>query len=295
LVRPTTPRSPVPTVSAFETIEDSDDDDENIAPDAKNNAVSLLTNGTIGSDPLPGKASQNGDTKPVPSTNMIRSQSATGSLHGAQHNPVAADILRKEPEHETFSRINITAVETPSPDEIEAYKVLQKCLELREKYMFREEVAPWEKEIITDPSTPKPNPNPFYYEQQTKTEHHFEMVDGVIHVYPNKDAKERIYPVADATTFFTDMHYILRVLAAGDIRTVCYKRLNLLEQVILLKWFFQCLYLLYVFEPSNKICEILQWQQKVVQYSRLHAMLIYNLKHIAYKRIPDVAKIFLCI
>lgn len=108
-------------------------------------------------------------------------------------------------------------------------------------------------------------------------------------------AKERIYPVADATTFFTDMHYILRVLAAGDIRTVCYKRLNLLEQVILLKWFFQCLYLLYVFEPSNKICEILQWQQKVVQYSRLHAMLIYNLKHIAYKRIPDVAKIFLCI
>lgn len=63
-----------------------------------------------GSDPLPGKASQNGDTKPVPSTNMIRSQSATGSLHGAQHNPVAADILRKEPEHETFSRINITAV-----------------------------------------------------------------------------------------------------------------------------------------------------------------------------------------
>lgn len=47
MVRPTTPRSPVPTVSAFETIEDSDDDDENIAPDAKNNAVSLLTNGTI--------------------------------------------------------------------------------------------------------------------------------------------------------------------------------------------------------------------------------------------------------
>lgn len=45
-------------------------------------------------------------------------------------------------------------------------------------------------------------------------------------------AKERLYPVADATTFFTDMHYILRVLAAGDIRTVCHHRLNLLEQVI---------------------------------------------------------------
>jgi hypothetical protein len=41
---------------------------------------------------------------------MIRSHSATGSLHGVQLNPIAADILRKEPEHETFSRINITAV-----------------------------------------------------------------------------------------------------------------------------------------------------------------------------------------
>ncbi|KAL6657256.1 hypothetical protein ACP70R_005036 [Stipagrostis hirtigluma subsp. patula] len=228
IVRPTTPKSPVPVVSAFESIEDSDDE-EDLIPDAKNDDAYLVTNGTIESGPLP-EVSQNGDLKQVPSTHMIRSHSATGSLHAPQLNPIAADILRKEPEHETFSKINITAVETPSPDEIEAYKVLQKCLELRERYIFREEVAPWEKEIITDPSTPKPNPNPFNYEHQAKTEHHFEMVDGVVHVYPNKDSKERLYPVADATTFFTDMHYILRVLAAGDIRTVCHHRLNLLEQ-----------------------------------------------------------------
>uniref|UniRef100_A0A453AJR5 Uncharacterized protein n=3 Tax=Aegilops tauschii TaxID=37682 RepID=A0A453AJR5_AEGTS len=227
LVRPTTPKSSVPAVSTFESIEDSDEDVD-LEPDSKNDdAVYVGTNGAIGSDPVPVKADQNGD---IPPTSMIRSHSATGSLHGIQLNPVAADILRKEPEHETFSRINITAVETPSHDEIEAYKVLQKCLELREKYIFREEVAPWEKEIITDPSTPKPNPNPFNYEHQTKTEHHFEMVDGVVHLYPSKDSKERLFPVADATTFFTDMHYILRVLAAGDIRTVCHHRLNLLEQ-----------------------------------------------------------------
>ncbi|KAI4968405.1 hypothetical protein ZWY2020_058060 [Hordeum vulgare] len=246
LVRPTTPKSSVPAVSAFESIEDSDEDVD-LEPDSKNDdAVYAGTNGAIvsarcicfgnqcllltfvdRSDPVPVKADQNGD---ISSTSMIRSHSATGSLHGIQLNPVAADILRKEPEHETFSRINITAVETPSHDEIEAYKVLQKCLELREKYIFREEVAPWEKEIITDPSTPKPNPNPFNYEHQIKTDHHFEMVDGVVHLYPSKDSKERLYPVADATTFFTDMHYILRVLAAGDIRTVCHHRLNLLEQ-----------------------------------------------------------------
>jgi AMP deaminase len=108
--------------------------------------------------------------------------------------------------------------ETPSSDDVEVYKVIQKCLELRERYMFREEVAPWEKEIITDPSTPKPNPNPFHYECQAKIEvstiiliyayspesdltklsfflfhlffqHHFEMVDGVVHVYPGKDCE----------------------------------------------------------------------------------------------------------
>nr|CAB3455382.1 unnamed protein product [Digitaria exilis] len=167
IVRPTTPKSPVPTVSAFERIEDSDEE-EDLVPYSKNDADYLATNGAI--------------------------------------------------------------VKTPSHDEMEAYKVLQKCLELRERYIFREEVAPWEKEIITDPSTPKPNPNPFNYVHQAKTEHHFEMVNGVVHVYPNKDSKERLYPVADATTFFTDMHYILRVLAAGDIRTVCHHRLNLLEQ-----------------------------------------------------------------
>ncbi|KAL5710154.1 AMP deaminase [Ranunculus cassubicifolius] len=43
-------------------------------------------------------------------------------------------------------------------------------------------------------------------------------------------ATEKLYPVADATTFFTDLHHILRVIAAGNIRTLCYHRLVLLEQ-----------------------------------------------------------------
>jgi len=90
-------------------------------------------------------------------------------------------------------------------------------------------------------------------------QHYFEMQDGVIHVYPNKNCKlmknkflnfevtlvarffmhvclllaanEELFPVADATTFFTDLHQILRVIAAGNIRTLCHHRLNLLEQV----------------------------------------------------------------
>lgn len=44
-------------------------------------------------------------------------------------------------------------------------------------------------------------------------------------------AKEKLFPVADATTFFTDLHHILKIIAAGNTRTVCHHRLGLLEQV----------------------------------------------------------------
>jgi hypothetical protein len=60
--------------------------------------------------------------------------------------------------------------EIPTADEIEVFKILQKCLELRDSYLYREEFAPWEKEIINDPCTPKPNPNPFTYVPEPKSE-----------------------------------------------------------------------------------------------------------------------------
>lgn len=64
----------------------------------------------------------------------------------------------------------ILIVERPSLDEEDLYIILQKCLALRESYVFREEVAPWEKEVITEPSTPKPNLNPFAYVLEQKTD-----------------------------------------------------------------------------------------------------------------------------
>ena len=60
--------------------------------------------------------------------------------------------------------------EVPSPDEVEAYVVLQECLEMRKRYVFKEAVAPWEKEVISDPSTPKPNPEPFFYAAEGKSD-----------------------------------------------------------------------------------------------------------------------------
>lgn len=105
----------------------------------------------------------------------------------------------------------------PSPDEVESYLLIQDCLELRKRYLYRETVAPWVKEEISDPSTPKANPDPFLYSPERKSgvsifklvdtcniltfnnsslsvelfgQHYFEMQDGVVHVYPNKECED---------------------------------------------------------------------------------------------------------
>ncbi|KNA14237.1 hypothetical protein SOVF_109320 [Spinacia oleracea] len=232
MMRPMSPKSPV--ASAFESVEGSDDEDT-FTDNSKLDPTYLHSNGNAGPEltsqyqDLPGNTN-NGDQVPITSPNMIRSHSISGDLHGVQPDPIAADILRKEPEQETFVRLKISPSETPAPDEVESYLVLQECLELRESYVFREGVAPWKKEIISDPSTPKPNPNPFYFSPERKSNHFFQMEDGVVQVYASRDSKEKLFPVADATTFFTDLHHILRVIAAGNIRTLCHHRLVLLEQ-----------------------------------------------------------------
>ncbi|KAJ7567949.1 hypothetical protein O6H91_01G013300 [Diphasiastrum complanatum] len=162
---------------------------------------------------------------------VVRSHSIAGELHGmhAPH-PVAADILRKEPEQETFVRLRVTPNEPPSDEEEEVCLMMQECLALREKYVFKEKMRPWHTEEIADPNTPKPNPDPFSYEPEVASKHFFHMEDGVVHVYADEEEKEELFPVADATTFFTDLHRILRIIAMGNVRTLCHHRLRLLEQ-----------------------------------------------------------------
>ncbi|KAM3382240.1 AMP deaminase [Capsicum galapagoense] len=221
-LRPTSPKSPVASASAFESIEGSDEEDT-ITDTAKLDTAYLHTNGDAGAD-------VNGQQIAMASPSMIRSHSVSGDLHGVQPDPIAADILRKEPEQETFVRLKISPGETPSADEAEVYRNLQVCLEMRQSYVFKEAIAPWVKEVISDPCTPKPNPNPFEFTPEGKSDHYFQMEEGVVNVYANKDSKEKLFPVADATTFFTDFHHILKVIAAGNIRTLCHHRLVLLEQ-----------------------------------------------------------------
>uniref|UniRef100_A0A0C9S924 AMP deaminase n=1 Tax=Wollemia nobilis TaxID=56998 RepID=A0A0C9S924_9CONI len=239
-----TPKSPnVTNGGAFESMEGSDEEDEthdnqgeqNYAYEDGDTVTENLT--AIPEDGKPVSSSgldhagMNGEQNQMTASSIMRSHSVSGDLHGVHAtDPVAANILRKEPEQETFVRLNITPIEAPSTEEEEVCCMLQECLEMRDKYVFREKVAPWKKEIITDPSTPRPNPDPFLYESEEKTEHHFRMEDGVVQVYANKDATEPLFPVPDATKFFTDLHRILKIIAVGNVRTLCHHRLRLLEQ-----------------------------------------------------------------
>lgn len=107
---------------------------------------------------------------------------------------------------------------------------MHECLGLRDKYVFREKIPPWEKEEITEPGTPVPNPEPFFFKPEIASSHTYKMVDGVYRVYADIEMSEELYLVHDATTFFTDMHRILRIISLGSVRTLCHHRLKLLEQ-----------------------------------------------------------------
>lgn len=56
---------------------------------------------------LPDNHNANGDQMALSASSMIQSHSVSGNLHVVQPDPIAADILRKEPEQETFVRLKI--------------------------------------------------------------------------------------------------------------------------------------------------------------------------------------------
>ncbi|KAI5076446.1 hypothetical protein GOP47_0009040 [Adiantum capillus-veneris] len=192
---------------------------------AKDDSVkSMLSSAVVAKDNGNGSAERTGNT-------VNRSHSIPGELHGIHApDPVAADILRKEPEQECYVRLQVEPIEAPSSEEEEVCRLMQECLALREKYVFREKVAPWDTETITDPSTPKRDPDPFQYEQEPASKHVFQMIDGVVHIYANEKGEQVLFPVFSATEFFTDMHRILKIISLGNVRTLSHHRLRLLEQ-----------------------------------------------------------------
>ncbi|KAL0364092.1 UNVERIFIED_CONTAM: AMP deaminase [Sesamum angustifolium] len=116
-----------------------------------------------------------------------------------------------------------------SVEEQEVLKMIHECLELREKYVFRENVAPWTTSTKKS-ALAEMKKDPFHFVPIEASSHFFRMEDGVVRVYASESDSEELFPVASSTRFFTDMHHLLKVMSIGNVRSACHHRLRFLEE-----------------------------------------------------------------
>ncbi|KAL6513849.1 hypothetical protein OROHE_019305 [Orobanche hederae] len=121
--------------------------------------------------------------------------------------------------------------DTVSVEEQEALKMIHECLDLRRKYVFRENIHPWMKSKEKSGSSEVKN-DPYTFVPVQASSHFFKMEDGVVRVYASERDTEELFPVASSTTFFTDMHHLLKVMSIGNVRSLCHHRLRFLEEFV---------------------------------------------------------------
>ncbi|KAL7163991.1 hypothetical protein ACSBR2_039990 [Camellia fascicularis] len=141
----------------------------------------------------------------------------TTSMHIMGNDPSLTNIILP---------LTATVHESMNKEEEEVWKMIRDCLDLREKYVYRE-VAPWIKATVGESCASGTKSDPLCFVPVEATAHHFRMEDGVVHVYASEND---LFPVASATTFFTDMHHLLKVMSVGNVRSACHHRLRFLEE-----------------------------------------------------------------
>ncbi|CAK9172213.1 unnamed protein product [Ilex paraguariensis] len=145
----------------------------------------------------------------------------TGSVHVIGNDPMFAS---------STVPLTISVHESTNIEDEQVLKMIRECLDLRDKYVFREKVAPWMQETGGKSSPSNVNSDPFHFVPFETTSHCFRMEDGVVHIYAREKDTEDLFPVASSTTFFTDMHHILKAISIGNVRSVCHLRLRFLEE-----------------------------------------------------------------
>ncbi|XP_065860899.1 probable AMP deaminase [Euphorbia lathyris] len=234
-----TPRSP--GANAFDSTGDSDEettvfaDEDDVlfsngnmesSADYKNEVDSKVQNSTLpfGSDGCSDSQDQNlRDTRGeaiVGVSPLDRKVDAPSVHQVGNESSFAALIL--PPRTSVHESVNV--------EEEEVRKMIRESLDLRNKYLYREELAPWEKLAVAESNSPSLKSDPFHFEPVPATTHHFRMEDGVVRVYASETDTVELFPVADATAFFTDLHHLLRITSIGNVRTACHHRLRFLEE-----------------------------------------------------------------
>lgn len=145
----------------------------------------------------------------------------TTSVHTVGNDPIFANTILPLPS---------TMHESLNIEDEEVRRMIRECLDLRDKYVYREEIAPWMKVTVGESSASHVNSDPFRFVPVEATAHHFRMEDGVGHIYASESDVVDLFPVASSTTFFTDMHHLLRIISIGNVRSACHHRLRFLEE-----------------------------------------------------------------
>ncbi|KAJ4829714.1 hypothetical protein Tsubulata_035090 [Turnera subulata] len=193
-----TPRSP--SANAFESAGDSDDEETVLAHDDD----IAFNYGNMDS-----AAYYNVDSK-FQNSSVLRGDSANSALGQDSESTRAGTDASVEPngskkvDSGSVSLVEkdlalATAIlpirtklhESISAEEEEVRKMIAECLELRDRYVYREQVAPWKKETVADSSSSGVKPDPFHFEAVPASTHSFRMEDGVVHVYANDNVPSK--------------------------------------------------------------------------------------------------------
>ncbi|KZV32253.1 putative AMP deaminase [Dorcoceras hygrometricum] len=213
---------------AFESTGDSDDERTELSEREDHDLSYENDVHVVAQDPsfVPAQA-ENGSHSHVLETDVSVAETVTDMDHGAKKVESApGNILAND----SVSGNNFPPLhDSVSIEELEVLKLICECLDLRKKYVFRETLAPWSKNVEKSVSS-KVGEKPFDFIPVEATSHHVKMEDGVVHVYASKRDTEELFPVPSSTTFFTDMQFLLKVMSIGNVRSACHHRLRFLEE-----------------------------------------------------------------
>ncbi|XP_076939343.1 putative AMP deaminase [Bidens hawaiensis] len=230
-----TPRSPASY--AYDGADNSDDDgtdtavgedteyfDEGVISSSAHDIYSSIQNISL---VLP--QAENGNSNQSNSPKKVTKEINSTENNGIDKTELTSENVPSNDTNIVFPQATLMK-ESLNHEEEEVRKMIRECLDLREKYVFREKIVPWTQSHEAESRVSDIKTDPFQFKPVESTKHHFRMEDGVVHVYASENDSVDLFPVASATTFFTDMHHVLKIISVGNVRSACFHRLRFLEE-----------------------------------------------------------------
>ncbi|KAL4432444.1 hypothetical protein ABPG77_001743 [Micractinium sp. CCAP 211/92] len=156
---------------------------------------------------------------------------AMGTITTADAMATEGRIIEDAAMHEQYVRV-ITPEPVPTEETEEVCYLLRQCLDMRGRWLFRPALSPEQLADMPEAVTvTDAKGEPFVWQPQEPIPCCFEMVNGVVRVWGDESREQELWaPPGSPTDFFSDMHWMLKVISQGHVRTFTHHRLLLLEQ-----------------------------------------------------------------